>query len=61
MPQSSSLCIEAGWTIAAAQDAFAIRFPAALAVEFVCGACTGLDEYTVFLSPTQTGEPICAV
>lgn len=37
--------------IAAAQDTFAVRTPAAIAVEFVCGACCGLDEYTVFLTP----------
>jgi C-terminal peptidase prc len=42
--------------VAAAQDAFAVRVPSALAVEFVCGACSGLDEYTVFLTPAQAGE-----
>lgn len=42
--------------LAAAQDAFAIRTPAVLAVEFVCGACSGLDEYTVFLTPSQSVE-----
>jgi C-terminal peptidase prc len=39
--------------IAAAQDAFPVRFPSAIAVEFVCGSCAGLDEYTVFLSPGE--------
>lgn len=39
--------------IAATQDAFHIRVPSAVAVEFVCGACAGLDEYTVFLSPAE--------
>ena len=42
--------------LAAAQDTFAIRVPAALAIEFVCGACCGLDEYTVFLNPSQPSE-----
>jgi C-terminal peptidase prc len=35
-----------------ARGSFSVRVPAAVAVEFVCGACAGLDEYTVFLSPT---------
>lgn len=39
--------------IGAAQDAVAIRFPAAIVVEFICGACCGLDEYTVFLTPSN--------
>ena len=43
--------------VAAAQDRFSVRVPAALAIEFVCGACSGLDEYTVFLTPTQLAEP----
>lgn len=41
--------------ISAAQDAFAVRVPAALAIEAACGACSGLDEYTIFLAPTQPG------
>lgn len=39
--------------INAAQEAFPVRAPSALAVEVVCGACGGLDEYTVFLNPGQ--------
>ena len=39
--------------IGTAQGAFPVRVPAAVAVEFVCGACAGLDEYTVFLSPAE--------
>lgn len=42
--------------LAAAQDAVPVRVPAALAVEFVCGACSGLDEYTVFLSPGPAAD-----
>jgi carboxyl-terminal processing protease len=38
----------------AAQDAFTVRVPAGLVVEVVCGACSGLDEYTVFLNPAQS-------
>jgi C-terminal peptidase prc len=30
--------------------------PAVLAIEFICGACSGLDEYTVFLNPAQLAE-----
>jgi C-terminal peptidase prc len=44
--------------LAAAQDAFAVRVPAALAIEVVSGACSGLDEYTVFLNPSQLLEPV---
>jgi C-terminal peptidase prc len=47
--------------ISAAQDAFIVRFPSALAVECACGACSGLDEYTVFLTPTQPGAEALAV
>jgi carboxyl-terminal processing protease len=47
--------------IAAAQDAFPVRFPAAIAVEFVCGSCAGLDEYTVFLSPGEFAPDPAAV
>jgi C-terminal peptidase prc len=38
--------------ISTAQDAFTIRLPTALVLEMVCGSCGGLDEYTIFLSPT---------
>jgi carboxyl-terminal processing protease len=37
----------------AAQDSFTVRVPSALIIEVVCGSCSGLDEYTVFLNPTQ--------
>lgn len=47
--------------VAAAKDAFALRVPSALAVEAACGACSGLDEYTVFLTPTTPGVPGAAV
>jgi carboxyl-terminal processing protease len=36
-----------------AQDSFGIRLPSALVLEVVCGSCSGLDEYTIFLNPTQ--------
>lgn len=39
--------------LAAAADTFPLRLPAALAVEVLCGACSGLDEYSVFLTPGQ--------
>ena len=38
--------------IASAQDHFTVRIPAAFAIEAACGACSGLDEYTVFLAPS---------
>lgn len=47
--------------IAAAQDAFPVRVPAALAIECACGACSGLDEYTVFLTPNQPGAEAAAI
>jgi carboxyl-terminal processing protease len=37
----------------AADAAFASRIRAALVLEIVCGSCAGLDEYTVFLNPSQ--------
>jgi C-terminal peptidase prc len=37
--------------IGAAQDAFAVRVPAALAVECSFGACSGLDEYSALVAP----------
>lgn len=37
----------------AAQEAFGIRVPSAIVLEVVCGSCSGLDEYTVFLNPAQ--------
>lgn len=42
--------------IATAQDAFTVRVPAAIAIECAAGACSGLDEYTVFLTPSQGAE-----
>ena len=39
--------------ITAAQDSFGIRLPSALVLEVVCGSCSGLDEYTIFLNPAQ--------
>lgn len=40
--------------ITAAVEAMPLRHSSAVAVEFVCGACAGLDDYTVFLTPNQT-------
>jgi C-terminal peptidase prc len=41
--------------IGAAQEkeTFSVRVPSALVLEVVCGACNGLDEYTIFLNPSQ--------
>ncbi|QJW99368.1 S41 family peptidase [Frigoriglobus tundricola] len=41
--------------VAAMQDAFTVRVPAVIAIECACGACSGLDEYTVFLTPQLQG------
>ncbi len=37
----------------AAQESLDMRVPSALILEVVCGSCSGLDEYTVFLNPSQ--------
>jgi carboxyl-terminal processing protease len=47
--------------VAKAEDTLPVRAPAALAVECACGACSGLDEYTVFLAPTQPGAGASAI
>lgn len=39
--------------IGAATEVFPARIAAAVAIEFVCGSCAGLDDYTVFLTPSQ--------
>ncbi|MBA4188779.1 MAG: hypothetical protein C0467_12340 [Planctomycetaceae bacterium] len=39
--------------LSAADAAFTVRVRSALILEMVCGACAGLDEYTVFLNPSQ--------
>lgn len=41
--------------VAAAQDTFAVRVPSAIAIECACGACSGLDEYTILLTPQLQG------
>jgi C-terminal processing protease CtpA/Prc len=43
--------------LAATLDHFPAAGPSAVAVEFVCGACAGLDEYTVFLPPAAGPDP----
>ncbi|MBX9583038.1 MAG: hypothetical protein K2X87_22255 [Gemmataceae bacterium] len=43
--------------LAATLDHFPTAGPAAVAVEFVCGACAGLDEYTVFQPPATGPDP----
>lgn len=42
--------------IALAQDHFTLRAPAVLAVEAASGACSGLDEFTVFLAPSPAAD-----
>lgn len=37
-----------------AEESFAVRFRSALVIEMVFGACSGLDEYSVYLSPPQS-------
>ena len=36
-----------------AQETATIKNSSALVLEMVCGSCGGLDEYTIFLNPTQ--------
>jgi carboxyl-terminal processing protease len=38
--------------VAEAQAAVGVRTPSAIVFELLCGACTGLDEYTVYVTPT---------
>ncbi|HET6573356.1 MAG TPA: S41 family peptidase [Fimbriiglobus sp.] len=38
--------------VADAQEALGVRTPSAVVFELLCGACTGLDEYTVYVTPT---------
>jgi C-terminal peptidase prc len=38
--------------VLAAQRQLGVRNPSAIVCEFLCGACTGLDEYTVYVAPT---------
>lgn len=46
---------EARWQlrelVSVAQDRCPFRVKSAIVLEFVCGACTGLDEYSVYLNP----------
>src|SRR5206468_2693106 len=44
----------------AAQEALGVRNPSAVVFEFLCGACSGLDEYTVYLSPSQLQSEIAS-
>ena len=39
--------------VSSAKDSFGPRPLAALVLEVVCGSCSGLDEYTVFLNTAQ--------
>lgn len=40
--------------ITSAQGSASIRVPSALVFEMIYGSCNGLDEYTIFLNPSQT-------
>ena len=46
----------------AAQTQAGVRNPSAVVLELICGACSGLDEYTMYLAPTGSqahlAEPI---
>jgi carboxyl-terminal processing protease len=44
-----------------AAEKLALRNPSAVAIEFVCGACSGLDDYTIFLTPGQASVDQAAV
>lgn len=40
----------------AAVEARVVRKPTTVVLEMLCGACTGLDDYTIFLTPAQSVE-----
>lgn len=40
----------------AAQKQAGVKNPSAVVLELLCGACSGLDEYTTFLSPTASAS-----
>jgi C-terminal peptidase prc len=54
IPDAKSARIALRKLITTAQEYFVIRAPSVLALEVICGACSGLDEYTVFLTPGVT-------
>lgn len=37
--------------VAEAQESLGVRTPSAVVFELLCGACTGLDDYTVYVTP----------
>jgi carboxyl-terminal processing protease len=45
---------------AAAQAEFPTLQPSAVVLELLCGACSGLDEYTVYLSPGQARRELAS-
>ncbi len=53
LPTSSRAArVAARELVAAAQESLGVRTPSAVVFELLCGACTGLDEYTVYVTPT---------
>ena len=44
----------------AAQKQAGVKNPSAVVLELLCGACSGLDEYTAFLSPTGSASEAVA-
>jgi C-terminal peptidase prc len=53
IPDARAARVQLRKLLTSAQDQLVIRLPQVLALEVVCGACSGLDEYTVFLSPAH--------
>ena len=43
-----------------AQTQLGVRMPSALVFELICGACTGLDEYTVYIAPSGPHAELAA-
>lgn len=56
-PREAQTCVEA--VALAAKDALGLK-PTAVVLEFVCGACNGLDEYTGYLTPGQLRDETLA-
>ena len=55
-PASRKKAVEQISEIALAAESFLRLSPTVVVMEFTCGACYALDEYTVYLTPTQLRE-----
>lgn len=61
LPKSPREARQAVYAITdATQKELGLRNPAAVVFEFLCGSCTGLDEYTVYLAPGYAQSEIAS-